>query len=506
MIIRHSNTSIQLRTAEASAAKQHQIVPRTLQRSLKSEDSREKNRDVTCLNLLDCADIEVGEFRQTFLRQIPSNPLAADIGPKGHTLGISSAFRHAPLGRIPRLTNTARWGVKCCVALPMKSNCSLSVLTTVAACLLWVFVFSANAENFATGSRIELSRSVTLTFKGKPYGRAHKGDKFTVEIHRPSERRVYLRVRDREGQDIALAVEQDAVRSVNPYAENMAKMMGLAVFEQRKKPIPDVDGQALAISRASAAYSASLTDADEAARILMRGLNGTSGSKGGRFIIAFNAMSERLSPQLREKARIANRPPDTLRADYLRLLHEGDLEGLKQMEDRIFDLPEDPLLPWADIIRASDALTVEERVEGAKALRKQGVCLASGMQYLPFSRRMLSDVLSDRSWSHSGAKAVLDKVVRENKGEAFGRFWGSIGSLQRGQSYETTRAITKEELGFLSEKEQQSFADTIAAAFSSNKATWLRSAPDYVGGVEPSVACDLALILTSRLYQTELAE
>lgn len=113
MMARWLNSAAQPHGAEKSAADHHQIVPRTLQCALKSENRREKNRDVAGLNLLDCPDVEVGEFRQPFLRQIPLHPHAADVGTKGHSIGIISVFRYAPLGRNFGLTNTAQRGVKC---------------------------------------------------------------------------------------------------------------------------------------------------------------------------------------------------------------------------------------------------------------------------------------------------------------------------------------------------------------------------------------------------------
>ncbi len=111
------NNALKSCGSSKSAANNHQIVPRALQCALKSKYCREKNRNVAGLDLLHRADIEVGELRQPFLRQIPLHPHSADVGSKGHSVGIFSAFRHAPLGRTAGLTNTAQRGVKCVPAM-----------------------------------------------------------------------------------------------------------------------------------------------------------------------------------------------------------------------------------------------------------------------------------------------------------------------------------------------------------------------------------------------------
>ena len=105
--------AVSLMAGPALSASRHKPLPRAFQCALQSKNSRHQNVDVAALNLLNSADVQIDEFCQPLLREIASHPLAADIGSKGHTLGISSSFRHAPLGRCADLTTTAQWGVNC---------------------------------------------------------------------------------------------------------------------------------------------------------------------------------------------------------------------------------------------------------------------------------------------------------------------------------------------------------------------------------------------------------
>jgi hypothetical protein len=67
---------------------------------------------------------------------------------------------------------------------------------------------------FKAGDKVRITRAATLTFNGKTYRDAAIGDRFNVLAYRPAEKRVYLGLRDSEGKDFAVAVEEDAVEFV----------------------------------------------------------------------------------------------------------------------------------------------------------------------------------------------------------------------------------------------------------------------------------------------------
>lgn len=69
-------------------------------------------------------------------------------------------------------------------------------------------------REFKAGDLVEITRAAPLSYNGKTYRDAAIGDRFKVLAYRPVEKRVYLVLRGSDGQDIAVAVEDDAVTVV----------------------------------------------------------------------------------------------------------------------------------------------------------------------------------------------------------------------------------------------------------------------------------------------------
>jgi hypothetical protein len=89
-----------------------QVVPRATQGFLKPDHGGHQDIDPARFDFLDSADVEVHEFRKTFLRHGPLNPFATDV--RAQLLQLlfdAQVSRHALLGRKSFLTVTAQWGV-----------------------------------------------------------------------------------------------------------------------------------------------------------------------------------------------------------------------------------------------------------------------------------------------------------------------------------------------------------------------------------------------------------
>jgi hypothetical protein len=94
------------------AGLRHQPGPWAAQCLLEPGSSGYENIDTPGFNLLDGAYVDVDLFRQLFLRDIPCGSFAANVRAEFLQLSLDSrVFWHAPLGRFPRLTRTAQWGV-----------------------------------------------------------------------------------------------------------------------------------------------------------------------------------------------------------------------------------------------------------------------------------------------------------------------------------------------------------------------------------------------------------
>ncbi len=66
-------------------------------------------------------------------------------------------------------------------------------------------------------------RQATLTFNGKPFKEVQPGGTFEVVASRPAEKRVYLKVKDATGKEIALAADEDAVELVQGHVKGVTE-------------------------------------------------------------------------------------------------------------------------------------------------------------------------------------------------------------------------------------------------------------------------------------------
>ena len=95
----------------------------------------------------------------------------------------------------------------------MKARRTILHTLLVAAIFVAIHPF-VRAGDFKAGDEVQITRAAPLTFNGKTYRDATIGDRFKVLAYRPAEKRVYLGLRDSEGKDFAVAVEEDAVEFV----------------------------------------------------------------------------------------------------------------------------------------------------------------------------------------------------------------------------------------------------------------------------------------------------
>ena len=111
-------------TLEASGVKQgagrsvnrtnlgHEALPRAAECVLHSQDRSEEDVHVTGLDFLHRPDVQVHQFGEPLLGQVPTNPLTPQIGSEDSQLLLGwTGQGHAPLRRNAELTDTAQWGV-----------------------------------------------------------------------------------------------------------------------------------------------------------------------------------------------------------------------------------------------------------------------------------------------------------------------------------------------------------------------------------------------------------
>ena len=90
----------------------HQRLPRAPQSALQAQDSREQDIQFACFDFLHRARIDLHHLGQLLLRNLPRHSLSAHIRTKPDKLrNFRGRRRHALLGRILFLRNTAQWGV-----------------------------------------------------------------------------------------------------------------------------------------------------------------------------------------------------------------------------------------------------------------------------------------------------------------------------------------------------------------------------------------------------------
>lgn len=77
-----------------------QFVPRALEAALNAHESGEQDVELSRLDLLHGAQVQIGEFGQPLLRQTFGGALAADVGPEAFELRLNFlGCRHALLSR-----------------------------------------------------------------------------------------------------------------------------------------------------------------------------------------------------------------------------------------------------------------------------------------------------------------------------------------------------------------------------------------------------------------------
>ena len=90
-----------------------QGTPRAAQSGAEALSSRHEDVRLAGLDLLKRARVQVRQLRQPFLREVPGQPLAAEIGPEElQLLGGGVLGSHAPSCRIGDFDRTARHAVK----------------------------------------------------------------------------------------------------------------------------------------------------------------------------------------------------------------------------------------------------------------------------------------------------------------------------------------------------------------------------------------------------------
>ena len=95
----------------AGGSLRQELAPGATQGRLKPDSRRDQDIDVTGLDFLDRADVEIDEFRQAFLGHSFFNPLTTDIGPELLELPLyGGIIRHAPLGRYSQIDENGPMG------------------------------------------------------------------------------------------------------------------------------------------------------------------------------------------------------------------------------------------------------------------------------------------------------------------------------------------------------------------------------------------------------------
>jgi len=96
----------------SSLALAQQLSPGACQGLLNPQHRGQQDIDAPRLDLLDGPNIQVHGLGELLLGQFSPVALTPQIGAKALELGrLNPVQRHAVLGRIWRLTNTAQWGV-----------------------------------------------------------------------------------------------------------------------------------------------------------------------------------------------------------------------------------------------------------------------------------------------------------------------------------------------------------------------------------------------------------
>ena len=123
--------------------------------------------------------------------------------------------------------------------------------------LVWLccLAYRAAAAPLSKGDEIELTRDVPLYFNGTSLVRVGaRGERFTVIVTQPEQRRVYISARDGIGNEIALSVIDDAVKIARPATTPSAtgKKSTKLQDEQARMAVAIMSARLTPLSRAQA--------------------------------------------------------------------------------------------------------------------------------------------------------------------------------------------------------------------------------------------------------------